>query len=786
MTPPNSAMTIREAAEAYLARGWMPIPVPHRSKNPGYTGWELTRLRPEDIPARFDGQPQNIGVLLGEPSRWLIDVDLDHARCVERADQFLPPTPAVFGRPGKPRSHRIYIVAGPVATRKFKSKSAGMLVELRSTGMQTIFPPSTHESGEPIAWETEGAEPAVVSPDELLAAVERLASAVRVELGEKAAPKPQKPSAKGRDGGHQAAAVGPRGNRAARVEHYVAQALRLELNAVYSATPGGRNDTLNKAAFNLGTLIGGGYLDRQHVEESLRQAALAAGLEAEEVDKTIRSGIGSGMQQPRQIPDQPGPIHTSGPEQDAAAGPEQIPTVPRGMFAFDLYGNADRFVHLFGRDVHWCEDRGKWYVWDGRVWKPDALREVNRLGELTIRALFEEGVGDEAGLAWATKCNRDAKPAREMIEVLKHRTAISINQLDCHPWLLGVDNGVVDLRTGKLLPHDRKYLITVLCPISFDPAAGCPRWLQFLDEIMAAKQAMIDALQRLAGYCLTGDISVQVLLIFFGTGANGKNVFLDTIMGIMGPHAAEAPEGLVTIRRNEEHPTEIADLYGKRLVVASETEEGKKMRMGLVKKMTGNKYLKGRFMRQDFFQFERTHKTILVTNNRPIVSETSNAVWRRLRLIPFAVTIPEEQQDKHLTDKLIAEWPGILAWMVRGCLDWQQRQCDLALPDEVHEATEAYRDDSDLVADFIVERCVDWRDHQDQKMRAPKDRVYTAYSNWCRDIGEDALDRTEFNNRMRGHGFVDKTGKMPGERKAQKCWFHLTLKAETDDAGEGF
>jgi len=201
---PPARLTTLEAAVAYCRRGWSPIPIPHRSKNPGYNGWEQTRLKEEELPSRFNGAPQNIGVLLGEPSGWLIDVDLDHPRCVELADQFLPPTPAVFGRPGKKRSHREYRVNAPVPTKKHKSKSAGMLVELRSTGLQTVFPPSTHESGEPITWETEGAEPALIDPEALLAAVERLANAVRVELGERAAPKALKSPPQSAAGGHPA------------------------------------------------------------------------------------------------------------------------------------------------------------------------------------------------------------------------------------------------------------------------------------------------------------------------------------------------------------------------------------------------------------------------------------------------------------------------------------------------------------------------------------------------------------------------------------------------------
>lgn len=217
-------MTPLEAATDYARRGLAVIPVPHRSKNPGYKGWEQTRFTVEELPAHFNGKPQNVGVLLGEPSRWLIDVDLDHSRCVERADAFLPATPAQFGRPGKPRSHRLYRVAAPVATKKHKSKSAGMLVELRSTGMQTIFPPSTHESGEPIAWEPEAAKPALVEPEQLLDAVQRLADAVRVELGERPSRKPPGSRARCDDAGSRTAS-----QASDRVDKCVAAMLRMQM-----------------------------------------------------------------------------------------------------------------------------------------------------------------------------------------------------------------------------------------------------------------------------------------------------------------------------------------------------------------------------------------------------------------------------------------------------------------------------------------------------------------------------------------------------------------------------
>jgi putative DNA primase/helicase len=673
------------------------------------------------------------------------------------------------------------------------ANSAGRLaahVDVRADGGQVVFPGSVHpETGKGYEW-VPGKAPWEIGlarlPQHIIdrlrgpahggpAALPASPAGVKMPPEPVPAPSAAEDAPKGRADARAARSA------ASRAERYARQALRLELNNVHNSVEGNRNDTLNRAAFSMGTLIGGGCLGRVEVEEALRQAALAVGLDQAETEATIRSGIESGMKQPRQ----PGTSAEAPAIPERQPGrPEAPPSLPPGRFAFDLYGNADRFVHLFGQDVHWCDQHGRWYVWNGKCWKADAIRDVYRMAERTVQALAQEcrNSNDDDAMKWAAKCIRDGKAAREMLEVVKHRRAVPVESLDQHPWLLGVDNGIIDLHDGKLLPHDRKYLITSLSPARYQPDAQCPRWMQFLAEIMAGNQAMMDALQRLAGYFLTGDISVQILPILHGPGSNGKNVFLDTLMGIMGPFAEEAPDGLLTIRQGDEHPTEIADLYGKRLVVASETEEGRKMRIGLVKKITGNRYLKGRFMRQDYFQFARTHKTVLVTNNRPIVSESSNAIWRRLRLIPFTVTIPEAKQDRHLTDRLVAEWPGILAWAVRGCLDWQHRQCDLEFPEAVKRATEEYRADSDHVADFIAECCVDWGRHEDQNLRTPKERVYLAYCSWCRSVGEDVLTRNAFNSRLRIHGFEDKTAKMPGSVKAQKCWLNLTLKGESDDA----
>lgn len=733
-------------------RGWSFTPLD--GKKPILRGWQKRPRETLDEALAWAANG-NVGLRTGQNSG-IVVVDVDQGGDV--SSLHLPKTiTAITGGGGQHYYFRY---------DKSVGNSAGKLgehIDVRGDGGQVVFSGSVHpETHKPYTWEPEHA------PWEIEAA--ELPTAILAILQAGDVPPTAATLAPVRPGPAKTSGTPAQ-------QKYTRRALQLELNAVHTAIEGQRNATLNKSAFSLGQFIASGYLDRGEVEELLRTAALAVGLGETETDATIRSGIESGLQQPREIPKRPDPpprIDLPSPSTD------DIPPLPNGQFKLNLYGNADRFMHLYGRDVLWCEQRGCWLIWDGTCWQADAMRRVEELAERTMQALMQEVRGDKDAQKWAVRCTKTATPAREMIDVIKHRVPVAMDDVDADPWLLGVANGVIDLRSGALRPHEREDRITLLSPVMYDTAAVCPRWDAFLDEIMAGDAGMVDALQRLAGYCLTGDISVQILPIFHGPGGNGKNVMLDTLMGILGPHAAEAPDGLLTVRHGgDEHPTEIADLLGKRLVVASETDEGRKMRIGLVKKLTGNKYLKGRFMRQDYFQFVRTHKTILVTNNRPIVTETSNAIWRRLRLIPFDVTIPEAKQDKRLTEKLVAEWPGILAWAVRGCLDWQQRQCDLEFPEAVRQATEAYKDESDHIGDFLDECCTDWRKHPEQKMRVPKERVHSIYCSWCKTVGEDVLSRRSFSTRMQSHGFEDGQGKINGIN--HKCWFNLTLKGNCDE-----
>ena len=310
--------TTLEHARDLKARGLSPIPVPHKEKGPRIKGWQTLRLASDDLPQFFNSAPANIGTLLGESVGWIVDVDLDHAHAVRLADSFLPATGMVWGRDGKPRSHRLYRLTRPADTRKWASKTDGMIVELRSTGCQTIAPGSTHPSGEPVRWDDDG-EPATIDPDDLITALEALVGAVRAELGEGTdtmgglAPHPVSPALSG-------------------ASNYGRESLRREAATVAAAQEGARNDALNRAAFNVGTLIGGGEVDRPDAESELLASARSCGLSDAEARRTIASGIASGMEHPRQRPVQAITVTTTHRENTGVVVPVTVTPEPVPAF----------------------------------------------------------------------------------------------------------------------------------------------------------------------------------------------------------------------------------------------------------------------------------------------------------------------------------------------------------------------------------------------------------------------------------------------------------------------
>jgi putative DNA primase/helicase len=319
-------------------------------------------------------------------------------------------------------------------------------------------------------------------------------------------------------------------------------------------------------------------------------------------------------------------------------------------------------------------------------------------------------------------------------------------QMDRDPFLLNVLNGTIDLRTGALQPHDRTQSITKLAPVMFDAEAECPTFLGFLARVLPDAEVR-RFLRYMTGYGMTGSTVEQCLAFLYGGGANGKSTFLDTIQEMLGDYAQTAAPDLLTSRGGDRHPTELADLFGARWVSSIEVDEGKRLAETLVKQMSGGDKMKARFMRTDFFQWAPTHKLFLAANHKPEIRGTDYAIWRRIRLIPFTVTIPENERDGNLGEKLIAELPGILNWAIAGCLDWQRY--GLGVPAAIREATEEYREEQDILAKFIDERCV-----IDAQAWVVSGTLYAVYMAWCKSSGEEPVSNTAFGKRLTERGFV--------------------------------
>ncbi|QKK08991.1 MAG: hypothetical protein HND58_13020 [Planctomycetota bacterium] len=440
-------------------------------------------------------------------------------------------------------------------------------------------------------------------------------------------------------------------------------------------------------------------------------------------------------------------------------------------------GNAARLLLQNGDKLRYSVGPGVWLIWDGKRWKADERKEIVGLCKDTALSILDEAkraddtLRDDL-LTWA-RASQKRERVTAMAALAEPDVAVGPDDLDANPWLFNCKNGTIDLRTGELRRHQPEDLITKLAPVEYDPDAPCPRFMAFLEEIFGGDQELIGFVQRWLGHCLTGDITEQYLMIFWGDGNNGKSVLLDTTMALMGEYAGTAAPELLVVKQQQEHPTGLADLMGKRLVLASESERGAELKLQLVKRLTGDDRIKARFMRRDFIEFDRTHKLILVTNNRPEVKEDSEAAWRRLRLVPFAVVILPQNRDRHLMSKLKREWPGILAWLVRGCLEWQRS--GLGEPATVVAATEQYRGVANSLEAFIAERCT-----LGDGLCVKAGTLLEEYLDWC-----EREHRTPFKGRAWGDELKAR-GCLKSRLNGARHWVGIELHEPPDDGYDGF
>lgn len=443
-------------------------------------------------------------------------------------------------------------------------------------------------------------------------------------------------------------------------------------------------------------------------------------------------------------------------------------------------GNAMRLVHRHGQDLLYCHPWRKWLIWDGQRWRVDETAEVVRRAKETVQSIYAEAAetADESERKDLAKhaMKSEANPRiKAMIESAQSEPDIPVlpHELDADPWLLTCLNGTLDLRRGELREHRREDLITKLAPVEYDPEATAPIWDAFLQRIMAGKKDLIAFLQRAVGYSLTGDASERVLFFLYGRGANGKSTFLETVRALLGDYAQRTPTETLLAKRGGNIPNDVARLRGARFVSASESDEGKRLAEARIKDLTGGDTISARFLHAEFFEFKPQCKIWLATNHRPPVRGTDKAIWDRIKLIPFDVTIPEPEQDKRLGEKLKAELPGILAWAVGGCLDWQEN--GLGVSSEVKRATESYRHEMDILGNFVEDRCV----VSPTAVVAARE-FYEAYCRWCEENGERPQSQRWVGRQLRERDFTrgrnSKTGRIE--------WHGLGLLSESSESSE--
>jgi len=441
-----------------------------------------------------------------------------------------------------------------------------------------------------------------------------------------------------------------------------------------------------------------------------------------------------------------------------------------GLIQFTDSTNAMRLVKEHGRDIRYNAAWKKWVVWNGKHWEMDeggvlihekGLEMVRNIyDELKKTADYRERMDIEkaAMMSESVRRRKAFVEAATWVSVLRVKT----DELDRNPWLLNVKNGTIDIQSGEFREHRQEDMITKIANVDYDPAADCPMWKKFVREIMDYKADIIKFVQTVAGWSLSGDISEQAMFILYGTGANGKSTFLNTIMYLLGDYAIATPTETFMKKSGDNYSNDVARLRGTRFVTTTEVEQGRRLSEPLIKKITGNDEMTARFLYGEFFNFKPTFKIFMATNHKPVIKGTDHGIWRRIKLIPFMTRIPEEKQDKHLELKLREEASGILNWLLEGIANWKQER--LKTPKAILFATDEYRGEMDVIGNFITEKC-----DQKKEMAILLKKLYKAYSDWCEENNEHAVSERFFTLRLKEMGFKQ------GRTSTERFWVGIGL-----------
>jgi P4 family phage/plasmid primase-like protien len=759
-------MTPLEAAIAWIRHGFSPVPVPYRSKRPVLSGWERLEITANTASQYFNGASQNIGLLLGDKFG-SADVDCDCPEAITGARELLPETGSVFGRQSKPFSHYLYRTDPPVGTQQFHDPvDRATIIEMRgvssdgSIGLQTVVPPSTHKSGESVRFE-QGFDgiPANVDADMLVSAVRKVAAA------------------------------------AVLARHW--------------PTKGSRHHAFLALA---GILARSGWSleDAKRLHRVIYRCLWPSNPELDaadsEVQSTFEKHAGSGE-------------ITGIPTLAEVIDKKVVDTVLRWLsiereqrrdYHSSDTGNADRLGDLYGHELVYCTERKNYYVWTGRQWQFDEFLEVEKRAEKTILEAF----GEAKFIADADKrktflrfVNGSLSRAAlaNMIHLAKKKVRqVSANDFDRDSWALNVENGTVDLRTGWLRLHRPEELLSRLIRIRYDSQAKCPQFLAFLYRIMGSHPAasheenhraeqLVSYLQKVFGCAATGKPE-KLLFVLYGDGNNGKTTLLEVIRDALGDreYAGQVQVDSLMIRPREAMSnnavnTDLADLQGCRFVSSSEVEQGQRLSLSRVKYLTGLGQIKARRLRENMITFQPTYKLFLDCNHRPVITDPNDAIWNRVKCIPFKIQIPDGEIDKNLPAKLRTELPGILRWIVEGAALYNLE--GLGDPPEVSAATEQYRYESHRLREFFEDCCIlestgDAISWKKDGCWVPVSELYAAYASWVEAMGHNyALSKASFDECLQKLDRRRDRVRPDGGRDTKQIRVWLGIRLRTKDDG---
>jgi len=418
-------------------------------------------------------------------------------------------------------------------------------------------------------------------------------------------------------------------------------------------------------------------------------------------------------------------------------------------------GNSQRFVERFGSRIRYCHPFKSWFIYERGRWARDDRGGVQEYGKECVRYLADEaplmdfGSEQESAFKWVGASQAHSR-ITGLLTLAKSSISLIPDELDADPDLLNFPNVTVNLNTREQRDHDIRDMISKITGCEYKPDAACPRWERFIDKIMAGNKNLIGYLQRAAGYSLTGHTGERVLFLCYGRGANGKSTFLNALLSVVGDYGISVESNTFCVSRGETVRNDLAALKGARLVTATEAGKGKRLDEAVIKQLTGGEdKIRARFLFQEYFEFKPECKIWWSFNSAPRITDSTDSIWSRVKMIPFSVVIPERERDIRLTEKLLIEAPGIMNWMLTGLKEYQR--IGLAEPEEVRAATRNYREEQDTLADFFEDMCT----IDDPSATCGATDLYSDYVKWhsWQEPEEKVKSQRSFGFEMNDHGF---------------------------------